>query len=62
MFFPINLDTTRAPRAGEQNGREYYFIDIETFEANIRNDEFIEYTRFSNNYYGTRYCNTNNNN
>ncbi|KAH9413304.1 hypothetical protein DERP_007780 [Dermatophagoides pteronyssinus] len=45
--------TTRKPRNGEQNGREYYFIDSETFEKSIQNDEFIEYTRFSNNYYGT---------
>lgn len=45
--------TTRKPRKGEQNGREYFFINPETFEQSIQNEEFIEYTRFSNNYYGT---------
>jgi hypothetical protein len=34
---------------------EYYFVDHETFEENIAKGEFIEFTKFSNNYYGTRY-------
>lgn len=48
-----NIDTTRKPRPGEQNGREYHFVSQEEFENSILNDEFIEFTRFANNYYGT---------
>lgn len=45
--------TTRKPRKGEQNGREYYFISREEMERMITNNEFIEHTEFSDNYYGT---------
>jgi guanylate kinase len=45
--------TTRKPREGEVNGRDYYFVDHKTFEESIENGEFIEFTKFSNNYYGT---------
>lgn len=46
--------TTRKPRGAEQNGREYYFISREEFEAMIRNNEFLEYARvFETDYYGT---------
>lgn len=45
--------TTRKPRKGEQNGREYYFISREEMERMISEKEFIEHTRFSENYYGT---------
>lgn len=45
--------TTRKPRKGEQNGREYYFVGREEMERMIANKEFIEHTRFSGNYYGT---------
>jgi guanylate kinase len=34
---------------------DYYFVDHKTFEESIENGEFIEFTKFSNNYYGTRY-------
>ena len=34
--------TTRAPRAGEQNGREYYFVPRSEFEEMVRRDEFLE--------------------
>jgi guanylate kinase len=34
--------TTRAPRAGEQNGREYHFVDAQTFEAMVQRGEFLE--------------------
>ena len=45
--------TTRKPRPGEVNGREYYFISKEEFEEMIKNDEFFEYAQYSDNYYGT---------
>ena len=45
--------TTRAPRAGEQNGREYFFVSPAEFEEMIRRDEFLENAKFDGNYYGT---------
>jgi len=45
--------TTRAPRAGEQNGREYFFVSPAEFEEMIRKDEFLEHAKFDSNYYGT---------
>lgn len=45
--------TTRAPRVGEVDGREYYFVSKEDFEARIAADEILEYTTYCGNYYGT---------
>jgi guanylate kinase len=45
--------TTRAPREGEQHGREYYFITKEDFEKRIAEQDFLEYARYVDNYYGT---------
>lgn len=45
--------TTRPPRAGEEEGREYFFKTTEEFEKMIAKDELIEYARYVNNYYGT---------
>ncbi len=45
--------TTRAPRAGEQEGVHYFFKTVEEFEAMIAAGELVEYARFVNNYYGT---------
>ena len=45
--------TTRAPRPGEQEGREYFFRSVEEFEKMIAKDELIEYAMYVNNYYGT---------
>jgi guanylate kinase len=45
--------TTRAPRTGEQNGREYYFVSRAEFEEMIRQDDFLEYAEVFGNYYGT---------
>ena len=45
--------TTRAPREGEEDGREYFFISREEFEKMIAKDELIEYARYVENYYGT---------
>ena len=45
--------TTRAPRPGETDGREYFFKTKEEFEKRIAQDELIEYASYVNNYYGT---------
>lgn len=45
--------TTRPPREGEQDGREYFFRSREEFEEWIKMDRFIEYAEYVDNYYGT---------
>ena len=45
--------TTRSPRPGEENGREYFFITKDEFEEMISRDGFLEYAQFCDNYYGT---------
>ncbi|AWX99305.1 guanylate kinase [Marinomonas primoryensis] len=45
--------TTRAPRTGEEHGREYYFIDDESFLDMIAEDAFFEHAQVFDNYYGT---------
>lgn len=45
--------TTRPPRMGEQDGREYYFCTRETFETMIADGAFLEYADVYGNYYGT---------
>ncbi|PID61112.1 MAG: guanylate kinase [Gammaproteobacteria bacterium] len=45
--------TTRPMRPGEVDGRDYHFVDRETFEAMIDDDRFLEYADVFGNYYGT---------
>ena len=45
--------TTRAPRRGEEDGVNYYFLTEEEFEKKIAEGAFVEYTRTFTNYYGT---------
>jgi len=45
--------TTRAPRAGEVNGREYHFVERSTFEAMLARGEFLESAEVHGNRYGT---------
>ena len=45
--------TTRAPRKGEKNGREYHFIARDKFESMIAAGEFLEHANVYGNYYGT---------
>lgn len=45
--------TTRAPREGEAEGREYFFKTVQDFEKMIAKEELIEYARYVDNYYGT---------
>lgn len=45
--------TTRNPREGEVDGREYFFKTTEEFEKMIAKEELIEYAKYVDNYYGT---------
>jgi guanylate kinase len=45
--------TTRAPREGEVDGREYHFIGVAGFEKMIAAGDFLEHARVHGNYYGT---------
>ena len=45
--------TTRPPRAGEVNGREYHFVDSETFDSMLARGEFLESAEVHGNRYGT---------
>lgn len=45
--------TTRAPRPGEVDGVNYYFISREEFEKRIAAGDMLEYTEYCGNYYGT---------
>ncbi|MFA7281421.1 MAG: guanylate kinase [Sterolibacterium sp.] len=45
--------TTRAPRKGEQNGRDYHFIRVEEFAAMRERGDFLESAEVHGNFYGT---------
>jgi guanylate kinase len=45
--------TTRAPRPGEVNGRDYHFIDTGTFRDMIAGGDFLEHAEVFDNFYGT---------
>ena len=45
--------TTRNPRPGEVNYKDYFFINDNEFQRLIKNEEFLEYAKVFNNYYGT---------
>jgi len=45
--------TTRKPRPGEVDGRDYHFIDAARFDAMVKGDELIEWARVFDNSYGT---------
>ena len=45
--------TTRKPRPGEVDGREYFFVDLERFDEMIKNDELLEHAVYVANSYGT---------
>ena len=53
---PLKLSvsaTTRAPRPGEVDGVQYYFLSKEEFERRIADGEMLEYVNYCGNYYGT---------
>ena len=52
LFFSISA-TTRAPRPGEKDGVQYYFLTKEDFEAKIAANAFLEHAKYVDNYYGT---------
>ena len=52
LAYSISM-TTRAPRKGEIDGESYFFVTKEDFEKAIENDEFLEYAKYVDNYYGT---------
>ena len=45
--------TTRKPREGEVNGRDYHFLSDEEFEKRVQNGEFVEHATYAGNRYGT---------
>lgn len=45
--------TTRAPRPGEEDGREYHFVDVAEFVDSVDRGEFLEWAQVHGNYYGT---------
>ncbi len=45
--------TTRPPRRGEQDGREYHFVSPDQFETMVREEAFLEYALVHENHYGT---------
>lgn len=51
-YFSIST-TTRAPRVGEENGVDYFFVSKESFEEDIKAENFLEYAEVHGNYYGT---------
>ena len=52
MCFSTSV-TSRKPRPGEVDGREYFFIDAARFEQMVQNDELLEHAVYVGNYYGT---------
>ena len=52
--FDISIShTTRQPRANEQPNKDYYFVNDLEFKRLINNQEFLEYAKVFNNFYGT---------
>ena len=45
--------TTRQPRPNEENDKDYYFVNKDEFKRLIKNQEFLEYAKVFNNFYGT---------
>ena len=52
MYFSVSA-TTRAPRQGEVDGKDYHFIDAGEFRRMIGEDAFLEYAEYVGNFYGT---------
>lgn len=53
LYFSVS-HTTRKPRAGEENGVHYHFVEREAMKAAIKMGEFLENAEFGGNLYGTR--------
>lgn len=52
LYYSVSV-TTRSPRSGEINGKNYYFISRNKFEQLVAQGEFLEWAEFAGNYYGT---------
>lgn len=52
MIYSVSY-TTRKPRPGEKNGKDYYFIKNEEFKKKIEKDQWAEWAKVHGNYYGT---------
>lgn len=52
MIYSVSY-TTRKPRPGEKNGKDYYFIKNEEFKKKIEKDKWAEWAKVHGNYYGT---------
>ncbi len=52
--FTISIShTTRKPRPNETDGKDYYFVDKKKFDLLVKNNDFFEYAKIFDNYYGT---------
>ncbi len=51
-YFSVS-HTTRAPRPGEVDGRDYHFVDRATFDRMVHDGEFLEWAEYAGNLYGT---------
>lgn len=52
LAYSISM-TTRSPRNGEENGKDYFFVSHDEFKAAIERGELLEHAEFVGNYYGT---------
>lgn len=52
LVYSVSM-TTRPPREGEVNGKDYYFVSRAEFEQRIKDNQFLEYAEFVGHYYGT---------
>jgi len=52
LYYSVSA-TTRSPRPGEIDGKNYYFISRKKFEQLVAQGEFLEWAEFAGNYYGT---------
>lgn len=52
LYYSVSA-TTRSPRPGETDGKNYYFISRSKFEQLVAQGEFLEWAEFAGNYYGT---------
>ncbi|MCD8024776.1 MAG: guanylate kinase [Candidatus Gastranaerophilales bacterium] len=52
IYFSVSM-TTRCPRPNEKEGVNYFFVSNEEFDRAVKNDELLEWTEYSGNFYGT---------
>ncbi|SHH50313.1 guanylate kinase [Sporobacter termitidis DSM 10068] len=52
LYFSVSA-TTRAARAGEEEGVAYHFLSHDAFDTHVRNNEFLEYAEYIGDFYGT---------